>query len=124
MVKVVGAFGGKKEVADHIAPTGPVYQAGTLSGNPVAMSAGLAALSQLSQDGLYEQLYARVDQLLDGMQQLADEAGIPFTTNRAGSMFGFFFTKEKQVTSYKQATECKWRTLKRFITACSSKVSI
>ncbi|HAR56392.1 MAG TPA: glutamate-1-semialdehyde-2,1-aminomutase, partial [Idiomarina baltica] len=65
----VGAFGGKKEVMDHIAPTGPVYQAGTLSGNPVAMSAGLAALSQLSQEGLYEQLYARVDQLLDGMQQ-------------------------------------------------------
>lgn len=110
----VGAFGGKKEVMDHIAPTGPVYQAGTLSGNPVAMSAGLAALSQLSQEGLYEQLYARVDQLLDGMQQLADEAGIPFTTNRAGSMFGFFFTKEKQVTSYKQATECNMEHFKAF----------
>ncbi|MAD53853.1 glutamate-1-semialdehyde 2,1-aminomutase [Idiomarina sp. UBA3162] len=110
----VGAFGGKKEVMDHIAPTGPVYQAGTLSGNPVAMSAGLAALSQLSQEGLYEQLYARVDQLLDGMQQLADEAGIPFTTNRAGSMFGFFFTKEKQVTSYKQATECNMAHFKAF----------
>ncbi|MBL74804.1 MAG: glutamate-1-semialdehyde 2,1-aminomutase [Pseudomonadota bacterium] len=110
----VGAFGGKKEVMDHIAPTGPVYQAGTLSGNPVAMSAGLAALSQLSQEGLYEQLYARVDQLLDGMQQLADEAGIPFTTNRAGSMFGFFFTKEKQVTSYKQATECNMDHFKAF----------
>ncbi|OIM98094.1 glutamate-1-semialdehyde-2,1-aminomutase [Idiomarina sp. MD25a] len=110
----VGAFGGKKEVMDHIAPTGPVYQAGTLSGNPVAMSAGLAALSQLSQEGLYEQLYARVDQLLDGMQQLADEAGIPFTTNRAGSMFGFFFTKEKHVTSYKQATECNMAHFKAF----------
>ncbi|MAK71044.1 MAG: glutamate-1-semialdehyde-2,1-aminomutase, partial [Idiomarinaceae bacterium] len=102
----VGAFGGKKDIMEYIAPTGPVYQAGTLSGNPVAMSAGLAALSQLNQPGLYDQLYARVDQLLDGMQQLADEAGIPLTTNRAGSMFGFFFTKEKQVTTYKQATEC------------------
>ncbi|PYE33743.1 glutamate-1-semialdehyde 2,1-aminomutase [Idiomarina fontislapidosi] len=110
----VGAFGGKKEVMDHIAPTGPVYQAGTLSGNPVAMSAGLAALSQLSQEGLYEQLYARVDQLLDGMQKLADEAGIPFTTNRAGSMFGFFFTNEKHVTSYKQATECNMEHFKTF----------
>ncbi|WP_290653001.1 glutamate-1-semialdehyde 2,1-aminomutase [Idiomarina sp.] len=110
----VGAFGGKKDIMEYIAPTGPVYQAGTLSGNPVAMSAGLAALSQLNQPGLYDQLYARVDQLLDGMQQLADEAGIPLTTNRAGSMFGFFFTKEKQVTTYKQATECDMDAFRRF----------
>ncbi|MBL4742257.1 MAG: glutamate-1-semialdehyde-2,1-aminomutase [Idiomarina sp.] len=110
----VGAFGGKKDIMEYIAPTGPVYQAGTLSGNPVAMSAGLAALSQLNQPGLYDQLYARVDQLLDGMQQLADEAGIPLTTNRAGSMFGFFFTKEKQVTTYKQATECDMDVFRRF----------
>lgn len=110
----VGAFGGKKEIMEYIAPTGPVYQAGTLSGNPVAMSAGLAALSQLNQPGLYDQLYARVDQLLDGMQRLADEAGIPFTTNRAGSMFGFFFTDEKQVTTYQQATECDMDRFRRF----------
>lgn len=110
----VGAFGGKKDIMEYIAPTGPVYQAGTLSGNPVAMSAGLAALSQLNQPGLYDQLYARVDQLLDGMQQLADEAGIPLTTNRAGSMFGFFFTNEKQVTTYKQATECDMDAFRRF----------
>ncbi|AVJ56890.1 glutamate-1-semialdehyde-2,1-aminomutase [Idiomarina sp. OT37-5b] len=110
----VGAFGGKKEVMDYIAPTGPVYQAGTLSGNPVAMSAGLAALSQLNKPGLYDQLYARVDQLLDGMQALADEAGIPFTTNRAGSMFGFFFTTDKQVTTYQQATQCNMEHFRRF----------
>lgn len=110
----VGAFGGKKDIMEYIAPTGPVYQAGTLSGNPVAMSAGLAALSQLNQPGLYDQLYARVDQLLDGMQRLADEAGIPFTTNRAGSMFGFFFTDEKQVTTYQQATECDMDRFRRF----------
>ncbi|WP_404400259.1 glutamate-1-semialdehyde 2,1-aminomutase [Idiomarina seosinensis] len=110
----VGAFGGKKEVMDYIAPTGPVYQAGTLSGNPVAMSAGLAALTQLTTPGLYEQLYARVDQLLDGMQALADEAGIPLTTNRAGSMFGFFFTTEKKVTSFRQATECNMEHFRRF----------
>ncbi|MGM0525035.1 MAG: glutamate-1-semialdehyde 2,1-aminomutase [Pseudomonadota bacterium] len=110
----VGAFGGKTEVMDYIAPNGPVYQAGTLSGNPVAMSAGLAALSQLTKPGLYEQLYARVDQLLDGLQQLADEAGIPLTTNRAGSMFGFFFTTEKEVTTYQQATQCNMEHFRSF----------
>ncbi|RUO75181.1 glutamate-1-semialdehyde 2,1-aminomutase [Idiomarina seosinensis] len=110
----VGAFGGKTEVMDYIAPNGPVYQAGTLSGNPVAMSAGLAALTQLSKPGLYEQLYARVDQLLDGLQQLADEAGVPLTTNRAGSMFGFFFTTDKEVTTYQQATQCNMEHFRSF----------
>lgn len=110
----VGAFGGKQAIMDHIAPVGPVYQAGTLSGNPVAMAAGLATLNELAKPGLYEQLYARVEQLLSGMQQLADQSGIPFTTNRAGSMFGFFFTREKHVTSYQQATQCNMEHFKRF----------
>ncbi|MEL7798805.1 MULTISPECIES: glutamate-1-semialdehyde 2,1-aminomutase [Idiomarina] len=110
----VGAFGGKKEVMDYIAPVGPVYQAGTLSGNPVAMAAGLAALQQLSTPGLYDQLYQRVDTLLDGLQERADRAGVPMTTNRAGSMFGFFFTEEPEVTTYAQATQCNMEHFKTF----------
>jgi len=110
----VGAFGGKKEVMDYIAPVGPVYQAGTLSGNPVAMSAGLAALQQLSTPGLYDQLYQRVDALVDGLQEHANRAGVPMTTNRAGSMFGFFFTEEPEVTSYAQATQCNMEHFKTF----------
>ncbi len=110
----VGAFGGKKEVMDYIAPVGPVYQAGTLSGNPVAMAAGLAALQQLSTPGLYDQLYQRVDTLLDGLQERADKAGVPMTTNRAGSMFGFFFTEEPEVTTYAQATQCNMEHFKTF----------
>src|SRR5690554_6191457 len=78
----VGAFGGKREIMDYIAPLGPVYQAGTLSGNPVAMAAGVAALEQLTDEQLYPALYANVDKLVDGLQQRADAAGIPFTTNR------------------------------------------
>lgn len=110
----VGAFGGKKEVMDYIAPVGPVYQAGTLSGNPVAMSAGLAALQQLSTPGLYQQLYQRVDTLLNGLQERADRAGVPLTTNRAGSMFGIFFTEDPEVTTYAQATQCNMEHFKTF----------
>lgn len=110
----VGAFGGKREIMDYIAPVGPVYQAGTLSGNPVAMAAGLAALTQLDNADLYPGLNAKVERLVTGMQQLADEAGIPFTTNRAGSMFGFFFSQDRHVSSYKQATECNMEHFKKF----------
>lgn len=110
----VGAFGGKREIMDYIAPVGPVYQAGTLSGNPVAMAAGLAALTQLEDEALYPGLYAKVDRLLDGLQALADEAGIPFTTNRAGSMFGFFFSGDGPITSFKQATECNMAHFRSF----------
>ena len=110
----VGAFGGKREIMDFIAPVGPVYQAGTLSGNPVAMAAGLAALTQLESDDLYPNLYAKVDKLVDGLQALADEAGVPFTTNRAGSMFGFFFTADGPVTSYQQATQCNMEHFRSF----------
>jgi glutamate-1-semialdehyde 2,1-aminomutase len=113
----VGAFGGKREIMDFIAPIGPVYQAGTLSGNPVAMAAGLAALAQLDNPELYPGLYARVEQLVDGLQALADHAEVPFTTNRAGSMFGLFFTDAQQVTSFKQATECNVAHFKTFFHA-------
>lgn len=110
----VGAFGGKREIMDYIAPVGPVYQAGTLSGNPVAMAAGLAALTQLDDEQLYPGLYAKVDRLVDGLQALADEAGVPFTTNRAGSMFGFFFSSDGPITSYQQATQCNMEHFRSF----------
>lgn len=98
----VGAFGGRRDVMQMIAPSGPVYQAGTLSGNPVAMAAGLKTLELLEDPAIYPQLNIRTEQLVTGLQQLADEAGIPFTTNHVGSMFGFFFTEEKKVTNFKQ----------------------
>ncbi|MGQ4277044.1 glutamate-1-semialdehyde 2,1-aminomutase [Pseudidiomarina sp. E22-M8] len=110
----VGAFGGKREIMDYIAPVGPVYQAGTLSGNPVAMAAGLAALSQLDDEQLYPQLSAKVERLVTGLQERADAAGIPFTTNSAGSMFGFFFSTDAKVTSYAQATQCNMEHFRKF----------
>jgi glutamate-1-semialdehyde 2,1-aminomutase len=102
----VGAFGGRRDVMQMIAPSGPVYQAGTLSGNPVAMAAGLKTLELLAQADFYKNLSARTTQLVEGLQKLADEAGIPFTTNHVGSMFGFFFTREPKVTNFKQVMAC------------------
>ena len=98
----VGAFGGKKDIMVHISPLGPVYQAGTLSGNPVAMASGLATLDIISQPNFYDDLFRHTTELCEGMQQVADEAGIPFTTNHMGSMFGFFFTEDEKVTQYPQ----------------------
>ncbi|MFQ3235308.1 MAG: glutamate-1-semialdehyde 2,1-aminomutase [Paraglaciecola sp.] len=102
----VGAFGGKAEIMLHIAPTGPVYQAGTLSGNPVAMAAGLASLAEIQRPGLYDQLSASTQTLAEGFKHLADKHGIPMSVNYAGSMFGLFFTDVKKVTNYSQATSC------------------
>ncbi len=102
----VGAFGGRRDVMQMIAPSGPVYQAGTLSGNPVAMAAGLKTLELLENPAIYPQLNTRTEQLVTGLQQLANDAGIPFTTNHVGSMFGFFFTEEKKVTNFKQVMAC------------------
>ncbi len=110
----VGAFGGKKEIMDFIAPVGPVYQAGTLSGNPIAMAAGLKALELLSQGNLHQELEAKSKALCEGFQQAADEAGIPLTTNYVGGMFGFFFTTAESVNSYQQATECDLERFKQF----------
>jgi len=102
----VGAFGGRRDVMQMIAPSGPVYQAGTLSGNPVAMAAGLKTLELLEQKDFYKNLSARTTRLVEGLQKLADEAGIPFTTNHVGSMFGFFFTSEPKVTNFTQVMAC------------------
>ena len=110
----VGAFGGKREIMDHIAPTGPVYQAGTLSGNPVAMAAGLAALTALQDHSLYDVMQQRVETLMQGFQQAAKEAGIDLRVNHVGGMFGFFFTDAEQVTSFAEATKCNMEQFKAF----------
>ena len=103
----VGAFGGKREIMQHIAPLGPVYQAGTLSGNPLSMSAGLAMLNALSTTpGIHEQLEAKTELLTQGLEAAALAHGIPFTTTAVGGMFGLFFTDQPEVTSYAQATAC------------------
>jgi glutamate-1-semialdehyde 2,1-aminomutase len=110
----VGAFGGKKAIMQHIAPLGPVYQAGTLSGNPIAMAAGLAALNAISQPGVYEALTAKTAKLLQGLKQAAAEAGVALSTNQVGGMFGIFFTEQAEVSSYQQATQCNIDAFKRF----------
>lgn len=98
----VGAFGGYAEIMDHIAPDGPVYQAGTLSGNPVAMSAGLATLNIISQAGFFERLAAKTNALMQGLKDAAGVAGIAFTTNQAGGMFAIFFNDEEPITRFSQ----------------------
>jgi glutamate-1-semialdehyde 2,1-aminomutase len=110
----VGAFGGKKSILTHIAPTGPIYQAGTLSGNPIAMAAGLAAMEQIAEPGLYEPIFNSTKALVEGFQAIADEHGIPFTTNHAGSMFGLFFTDVDKVVNYQQAINCNQECFKQF----------
>lgn len=97
----VGAFGGRRDIMEQIAPAGSVYQAGTLSGNPLAMAAGYATLSQLTPES-YEYFQKLGDRLEEGFRQVATEFNIPHTVNRAGSMIGFFFTNE-EVTNYDQA---------------------
>lgn len=102
----VGAFGGRADIMDHMAPLGPVYQAGTLSGNPVAMAAGLATLDLVSQPGFFEALSGRVEHLTQGVLERASAAGIPLSANRAGGMFGFFFTEELNVKYFQQVMNC------------------
>jgi len=110
----VGAFGGKKEIMQHIAPLGPVYQAGTLSGNPVAMAAGLAALELVQQDGLYDTLSKQTARLAEGFRQVAKKHQIPLTVNYVGSMFGIFFTDRETVTNYHQAINCDQQRFSQF----------
>ncbi|KZZ11908.1 hypothetical protein A3750_05990 [Oleiphilus sp. HI0079] len=102
----VGAFGGRADIMDYIAPTGPVYQAGTLSGNPLAMAAGLTMLNEISEEGFYDRLIAQTTRLVDGLRKAAEETGTSMSFNQAGSMFGFFFTTEQQINFYEQVVEC------------------
>jgi len=110
----VGAFGGRRDIMQHIAPLGGVYQAGTLSGNPIAMAAGLAALTEIRKPGVYDVLTAKTTQLIEGLAAVAKEVGIPLATTQVGGMFGVFFSKEAQITNYQQATQCDIAAFKRF----------
>lgn len=113
----VGAFGGHRAIMEHISPLGPVYQAGTLSGNPVAMAAGLATLQQISVPGFFVTIEQRVQQLTQGLRDIAKTTQIPFTTNQVGGMFGLFFTETAPVTNYTQATACNVPRFQRFFHA-------
>jgi len=110
----VGAFGGRADIMDRLTPDGPVFHAGTLSGNPVAMAAGLATLRACMQPGFYAGLEKKSNALMNGLGERAASAGIPLSTVVVGGMFGFFFTNEARVTSYKQATTCDIERFKKF----------
>ena len=110
----VGAYGGRRELMEQIAPAGPIYQAGTLSGNPVAMAAGLAMLDLVSAPGFHDALEASSNLLCDGFEAAARDAGVPFTTTRVGGMFGLFFTDQPVVDTYAQAVACDTAAFNRF----------
>jgi glutamate-1-semialdehyde 2,1-aminomutase len=110
----VGAFGGRRDIMEHIAPLGPVYQAGTLSGNPVAMAAGLATLEGIAAPGFHAKLTAATDRLVAGLRDAARRSGVPVTTNHVCGMFGLFFTQASHVRSYAEATACDVERFKRF----------
>ena len=112
----VGAYGGKRRIMENVAPAGPIYQAGTLSGNPVAMAAGLAMLELIQAPGFYADLERKTALLTDGLRAVAIEAGVPFSTNRVGAMFGLFFSAEK-VGAYAQAVACDVAAFNRFFHA-------
>lgn len=109
----VGAFGGSRTIMEKLAPLGPIYQAGTLSGNPVAMAAGLATLELMSEPGFHDRLAANTQHLCAGLVAAADKAGISLTANHVGGMFGIFFT-DKAVHCYAQATACDIERFKAF----------
>ncbi|RPE04304.1 glutamate-1-semialdehyde-2,1-aminomutase [Candidatus Pantoea deserta] len=110
----VGAFGGRREVMEALAPTGPVYQAGTLSGNPIAMAAGFACLTQIAQPGTHQTLTERTTQLAQGLLAAAQAENIPLVINHVGGMFGIFFTEADSVTCYADVTKCDVERFKRF----------
>ena len=115
----VGAFGGRRDIMECIAPLGPVYQAGTLSGNPLAMRAGLAMLDLISAPGFYDRLTASLTSLLTGLKLRAGQAGITFNTAQVGGMFGLFFTPtpEKVVSSYEDVMACDVARFRQFFHA-------
>ncbi|MDX1757615.1 MAG: glutamate-1-semialdehyde 2,1-aminomutase [Marinobacter sp.] len=110
----VGAFGGKREIMEYIAPLGPVYQAGTLSGNPLAMVAGLTTLKAISEPGFHDALATKTAKVRDGLKAAADRAGVPLAVQGVGGMFGFFFTEADRVTRFDQVMTCDVDRFKAF----------
>jgi glutamate-1-semialdehyde 2,1-aminomutase len=110
----VGAFGGRRDIMERLAPLGPVYQAGTLSGNPVAMIAGITTLDLVSVPGFHQKLETSTDELIRRLSESARNAGIPLATNHVCGMFGFFFTEERSVDSYAKVMACDVERFKRF----------
>lgn len=108
----VGAYGGKREIMERVAPVGDIYQAGTLSGNPLAMTAGYETIAAMTEEA-YESINKKVDRLIEGYQQAAENHGIPLTVNRAGSMVGFFFTNEP-VTNFETANKSNLKLFTRY----------
>jgi glutamate-1-semialdehyde 2,1-aminomutase len=117
----VGAFGGRADLMRQLAPLGPVYQAGTLSGNPVALAAGLATLEALATPGLYERLFATAEALAAGLREAAAGAGVPLVVNQVGSMFGLFFTEAAEVTNFREVMACDTARFNRFFHAMLSR---
>jgi glutamate-1-semialdehyde 2,1-aminomutase len=113
----VGAFGGRRDIMECLAPLGGVYQAGTLSGNPVAMAAGLKTLELIAQPDFYEALSAKTETLTTGLEQRASQAGIALTTNRVGGMFGLFFSEESKITRFAQVMKSDQARFKHFFHA-------
>jgi glutamate-1-semialdehyde 2,1-aminomutase len=109
----VAAFGGRADIMGHLAPEGPVYQAGTLSGNPLAMAAGLATLRRLRDPAVYNHLEQTGRDLEEGLRQIASELGIPLQVSRAGSMWGLFFS-ERKVTNFAEARRCDAERFRRY----------
>ena len=110
----VGCFGGRKDVMQKIAPLGDVYQAGTLSGNPIAMAAGLTTLSLISEDFFFEEITHKTKDLVTRLKSIADEKKIPLSTNQIGAMFGIFFTHESPIREFKQVLDTDDNLFKRF----------
>ena len=110
----VGAFGGKKEIMKQLAPLGPIYQAGTLSGNPIAMIAGLTTLNEISKRGFFEDISKKTQRLCEGIRECAKKHSIPFTTQYMGSMFGFFFTDKEVLNSFSDVETCDIERFKQF----------
>jgi glutamate-1-semialdehyde 2,1-aminomutase len=110
----VGAFGGRAEIMERLSPDGPVYQAGTLSGNPVALAAGLATLRIVAAPGFFERLSDIARDLTIGLRRAAEDLGVPFTTNHVGGMFGLFFSRDERITTLAEVMACDQERFKRF----------
>jgi len=108
------AFGGRKDIMKHLSPLGPVYQAGTLSGNPLAMTAGLKTLEIISEDGFHKDLSRKTDMFVEGMVAAAKKHGVPMTSNRVGGMFGLFFSEDEKITNFEQVSRCNVEQFNKF----------